>query len=35
MSDARDVDDRVDFEEGSYSDMEDEVEEEQVEEFVE
>ncbi|KAF3501189.1 hypothetical protein F2Q69_00039429 [Brassica cretica] len=35
MSDAREVDDRVDFEEGSYSDMEDEVEEEQVEEFVE
>lgn len=35
MSDARDVDDRVDFEEGSYSEMEDEVEEEQVEEYVE
>uniref|UniRef100_A0A1J3EBB1 Heterogeneous nuclear ribonucleoprotein Q n=1 Tax=Noccaea caerulescens TaxID=107243 RepID=A0A1J3EBB1_NOCCA len=35
MSDARDVDDRVDFEEGSYSEMEDEVEEEQVEEYEE
>ncbi|XP_010456998.1 PREDICTED: glutamic acid-rich protein-like [Camelina sativa] len=35
MSDARDNDDRVDFEEGSYSEMEDEVEEEQVEEYEE
>lgn len=35
MSDARDNDDRVDFEEGNYSEMEDEVEEEQVEEYEE
>ncbi|CAN8308818.1 unnamed protein product [Cochlearia groenlandica] len=36
MSDARDVEDRVDFDEGNYSEMEDEVEEEQqVEEYIE
>ncbi|KAL0712270.1 hypothetical protein Bca4012_019248 [Brassica carinata] len=33
MSDAPDVDDRVDYEDGSYSEMEDEVEEEHVEEY--